>query len=577
MPSSPVTDTIRLGALIIPILVLFVAGQALHFDPNRRLRRPSKAREAISRYEQPWGVFLYLLRVLLVLLILLDLIEITLIGTNQRDLLTYLPAWAIFQNPNLEVIYALLAYFALEMVDRLKRMSMNTFDFAFETHLDFEDWRMVDVERDSRPTLLLGKWRYYMKWWFKTDLELIDVVQMRMLIDCPDFETFKYRILHDDYPPRFAKILNTSPWGKFLGTIRELMRVDVIERIFHSPSLWEIWRKEINPMTGKRYTEEEMATTLYAELRGLLVCPQCQALPAQLADCRMCFGSGARMGHCTECLGKGVDEHEQQCSHCGGLGLNHRPIPFAFLNRLQYLWMARNVDYLRKTFHVWLANRTYVVIFGSSALIFLAVSLFLQSNFNVDLLVEAVLFGGAALIGSLGAAIVIIFGSAFNSSGTLASPYPLRYAKFGNPIWVQLRNIISWLTFSMLLIDTTFVMSQFLFEHHSNTVMVILAASALTLFVMFFGFGGVFSIHAAMRDSKRSRLDELEDWLFRNKLKQEPADSSQEEECIKEIRDLQEWPLDVPTTLGIFSGIVLPVMLSVGSTLASYVATLFQR
>jgi len=55
--SSQANDVIRLGVVIIPILVLLIAGQALRFDPNRRVNRISVTREAVHPFEQPWGYF----------------------------------------------------------------------------------------------------------------------------------------------------------------------------------------------------------------------------------------------------------------------------------------------------------------------------------------------------------------------------------------------------------------------------------------------------------------------------------------------------------------------------------------
>jgi hypothetical protein len=455
---------------------------------------------------------------------------------------------------------------------------MRVFDQAFESHLDFADWRTVNLERDSRPALHLGKWRYQMKWNFKTNPEPIDALHMRMLLDCPDFDTFEQHIKDEVYPPSFTSILNDYPYGRFVGTIKDIMRVDVLQRMYRSKTLWEIWENERNPQTGALLTDpDNMARMIYAEIRTLIVCQQCGADAPAITTCQTCNGSGALVVPCELCHGKGLGTKGQPCRQCGGLGLHHRPILVAFMNRLQYIWMARNVDYLKMTYPVWLSYLTYVGIFATSGAIFVGASLLFQTPFSLDLLVDAGLFGAAALLGSLGAAIVVIFGTAFNGSGMLLASYPLRYTKFGNHIWIQLMNLIGLLTFGALLIDTTFVLSQVLFTSHINIVLLILATSVLSLFVVLFSFGGFYSIHTAMRDTKRSRLEELTEWLYQNKRAENSIDTAQEEEFFKEIRELQEWPIDMVTTLGIVSGILIPVILSLGSVLPGYLATIFRK
>lgn len=575
--SSQANDLIRLGAFIIPILVLLIAGQALRFDPNRRVTRISVTREAVHPFEQPWGYFIGAIRWFLVVLLLLDIVQIALMSLQEHALLALLPAWATFSDPNGSAIYATLALLALWIIRRLKYMSMNIFDLAFETHLDFADWRTVDVEHDTRPALHLGNWRYEMKWNFKTNPEAIDALHMRMILECPTFAEFKQCIEDDKYPPGFAPVMQRHPYGPFLGTTRKLMHEAVLEGIYQSGTLWDIWENQMNPQTNMVISSKaEMADMLYNEIRSLIVCTNCKAAPEQVSLCTTCHGSGAVLVHCTVCHGSGLSEKTVPCKQCGGLGLHHKPIPVVFMNRLQYFWMARNVDYLTKTFPVWLSYLTYFAILGVSTALFLGGSLVFQSSFSPDLLVEALLFGAAALLGSLGAAIVIIFASAFNGSGILLSSYPLRDVKFGNHIWIQLMNLLALFTFSALLIDSTFALSQFLFASTANVAALIVATSVFTLFLVMISFGGFYSIHTAMRDTKKSRLDELADWLHQHPPESD-LDTTQEEEFFKEIRNLQEWPIDIAVSFGIISGILIPVTLSLGTVITGYLSTFFHH
>lgn len=479
MGTNQASAIIRLGALIIPIIILFVAGQALRFDPNRRVARPSQTKAAIHDFERPWGWFFVIARSLLILLLVLDVGEIALRSVSNQAWLAILPRWAVFQNPSIEAIYATLALFAIWMVRRLKYLAISTFDEAFETHLDFSDWRTVDIARDSQPALRMGRWRYQMKWRFKTHLDIIDVLQMRMLIDCPTFAIFEEHVLTDTFPPGFASIMQTYPYGRFVGSIKQLMEAN-IKGLFQTASLWAIWEDEPHPTQKDQFisTPHDMAVMLYDELRLLLLCSLCQARPSDIATCTACHGTGTKLHNCADCQGKGHrNDADQPCSTCRGLGLAHNPIPlYAFLNRLQYLWMARNLDFLKGKFHIPLSNRAYFIIFGGSSLIFLIATLLFQPHFTVELLVQTLLFGSASLFGSIGAAIVLIFNFTFNSSGTLITPYPARYTKLGNNIWMRLRDLVAQLTFGMVLIDTTFIMSQFLFEPQKNTVLVFIAA-----------------------------------------------------------------------------------------------------
>ncbi|HEY7983299.1 MAG TPA: hypothetical protein VID73_03975, partial [Ktedonobacterales bacterium] len=212
-----------------------------------------------------------------------------------------------------------------------------------------------------------------------------------------------------------------------------------------------------------------------------------------------------------------------------------------------------------------------------TAALFLGVSLLFQSTANVDLLAQAMLFGEAVLLGMLSGAIVFVFASAFNGSGMLISSYPLRDTKFGNRVWTQLMNLLGVLTFGSLLIDTTYVMSQFLFVHNANPALVGLATSTVTVFVILISFGGFYTIHTAMRDTKRSRLDELADWLHQTRDAQNQVETAQEEEFFKEVRQLQEWPIDLATTFGIVSGILIPIALALGGPISSLLSSLLHK
>lgn len=578
MTSAQVGNIVRLGSFVIPILILLLAGQAVRFDPNRRLSRPSIVRAAIKRFERPWGTILGAIRVVLVALLLLDVAQIALAGLRDHALSALLPTWAIFQNPNGSAMYAMLALLAIWFIGFLKRMSIDIFDQVFASHLDFADWRTADVDRDARPALHLGNWRYQMKWNFKTNPEPIDALHMRMIVECPTFAEFEGRVLEGKYPSSFKSMLEYSPYGKIIGDSAKLMRDDVLKRLYRADSLWAIWEGRPNPYEDDAViaSPDAMAAMLYAELRGLIVCPACQAQPEQVRRCGTCRGSGARMAHCADCHGSGLRDNDKTCKLCGGIGLHHRPIPTAFMNRLQYLWMARNVDLMKRLFPVWLSNLTYLTIFAISATLFFAVSLLSGSAIGVDLVVQAFLFGEAVLLGMLSGAIVFVFAVAFNGSGMLLSSYPLRDRKFGNHIWIQLMNLLGLLTFGSLLIDTTFAMSQVLFVRNVNVALVVLATTTVTLFVIVISFGGFYTIHTAMRDTKQSRLDELADWLYQSWDTESQLNTDQEEAFFKEIRQVQEWPIDLATTFGIVSGILIPVTLSLGGPISAYLSALFR-
>ncbi len=579
MASAQVSDIIRLGSFVIPILVLLLAGQAVRFDPNRRLSRPSVVRKYIRPFDQPWGRFLFAFRVMLVALLLLDVVEIVLTSVGAQQTLTFLPSWAIFHNPNGSAMYAMLALLAIWFVGYLKHTSMNIFDQVFESHLDFADWRIPDPARDDPPPLHLANWRYEMKWNFKTNPEPIDALHIRMLMECPTYAEFSARIEHDQYPDSFQSILQYSPYGWIIGDTKSLMRRDVRRGLYQAPALWEIWQNQPNPYNASQIIDspEAMADMLYTELRGLLVCPNCRARPEQVTYCEACSGSGARMASCALCAGSGLapDKPDKQaCKDCGGTGLLRRPVPNTFMNRLQYLWMARNVDLMKRLFPVWLSNLTYFSIFASTTALFFGVSLAFNAAPTVDLAVQALLFGEAVLLGMLSGAIVFVFAGALNGSGMLLSSYPLRDTKFGNRIWVQLMNLLGVLTFGSLLIDTTFVMSQFLFVHNLNVSLLTIAATTVTAFVLVVSFGGFYTIHTAMRDAKRARLDEIADWLHQSHLAGVKRKTDQEEEFFKEIRELQEWPIDIATTFGIVSGAVIPIVLAFSGPISSSLSVL---
>jgi hypothetical protein len=576
MTSAQLGDLIRLGSFVIPVIILLIASQVVRFDPNRRLSRPSVCKKAIKPYDRPWGWLLATARTLLIALLLADLTEIILTSLNDRDLLTRFPAWAIFQSPNGSAIYLSLALLATWFTGRLRHISMEIFDQVFASHLDFTDWRTVNYDHDSRPALHPGNWRYAMKWNFKTNPEPIDALHMRMLIECPTFTEFEDRVLHNKYPDSFEKFLRYSPYGRIIGDMRSLMKTDILQRIYRAESLYDIWKGQPNPYVADTTvsSKDEMASMLYAELRGLIICAQCGRRADEMTQCQTCGGTGTRLIHCSVCQGEGLNEKNKTCENCGGLGLRYRIVPGAFMNRLQYLWMGRNVDVMKTLFPVWLSNLTYFGIFAVATGLFLGGSLLFGGALNIDLLALSLLFGEAVLLGMLSGAIVFVFGVAFNGSGMLIESYPLRETKFGNYIFIQLMELLGWLTFGSLLIDTTFVMSQFLFIHNLNPIGLALATSTATAFVIVISFGGFYTIHTAMRDTKQSRLNELAEWLHDPLHRDSALNTDQEEQFFKELRDVQEWPIDFGVALGIVSGILIPVALSLGGALSGSLSSL---
>lgn len=79
-----------------------------------------------------------------------------------------------------------------------------------------------------------------------------------------------------------------------------------------------------------------------------------------------------------------------------------------------------------------------------------------------------------------------------------------------------------------------------------------------------------------MRDTKQSRLDELADWLYQSWNTESQLNTDQEEAFFKEIRQVQEWPIDLATTFGIVSGILIPVTLSLGGPISAYLSAVFR-
>jgi uncharacterized integral membrane protein len=573
MPASQIEELSRLAALIIPILLLFVIGQVLRFDPNRRVVRPSKALSQVRHLEYPWRFSVLLARLVLIVLLIGAVLALIAQSIPALSFMHALPAWLQFDTPTRSVIYALLALVAIWLVRQLKRQTIGLWDYAMDNDLDFSDWRYADPRKDARPPLRVSNYRFRMKWWFKTNLEPITALQLRMIFENPAYADLKAKVDRQEFPPAYGvkkngkSHLQARPWGLFLGNIASLMKSAVVEGIFFAPPLWEIWRGQVDQRTGQVIiTKEQMANMLYLELRNLILCPECRSDATLKTSCSACQGSGAWMPHCPTCGGAGLVK-TARCPGCDGLGFHHVPIPIDFLERVQYLWAARNANYVQGTFRFWLTNFAQAIMFVTFTAIFLVVGWLSGIPITGDTIVESLLFAAAALLGVMGVAIILIFGSIFNSSGTFYSSFPLRIAKFGDVLWLRFTQVIAWLAFGTLLIDTTFVMSQFLFARSVNLPLIIAAIATLTTFAILFSLSGIMRIHTAMRDAKRSRLDELDHWL--NRVKQSNFDTSQEEALYKEVRDLAEWPVDGSIMLGVVSGVVLPVVLTLISVLAS--------
>ncbi len=571
--ATQIEEISRLGALIIPIFLLFIIGLALRFDPNRRVARPSAAHKVFAKWEEPWGALIVLVRIVLIVF-LIDATTTLLFGTTF-PYIGKLPDWATFRSPLQAILYTLLSLFAIWIVRRLKRSTMSVWDYAIENDMRFEDWRYADPTLEFRPALLINNYRFRMKWWFKTNIEPITTLQTRMILDCPTFEVFTKRIETGDYPKSYQlkqngkSLLDTRPWGIWLGPIRRLMKKAVLDEVLHGELLWRIWKDQVDQRTGRMITtRDEMARMLFDELRSLIVCRACSGDLTARQTCAACGGSGATMKNCDQCGGSGI-VGSKRCPLCDGFGLHHTPIPIIFLERVQYVWAGRNIHYVENTFPLWLSNLGHLIVYTFFTGIFLLISWFSGAGVTLDTIVQSLLFGGAALVGSLGVAIILIFGTAFNSSGTFFTSYPLRVPKFGDTLWIKLMQLIALLSFGTLLIDTTFVMGQFLIARQSNPVLIIAASSTLTVFAVLFSVGGIYRIHIAMRDAKRSRLDELEHWFQSQADRRDDLDIAKEEELFKDVRELQEWPLDGTVVFGIVSGVVLPVVLSLISFFAS--------
>ncbi len=589
----------RLFALILPVIFLGAINLILRFDPNRRVVRPSQALKHYEALERGWSLWSLVVRVILSLFLADTVLAILAQTTPDPAIVAWLPAPLRSTSPALSAIYVALTFVAIWNVKNLKRLTVSIWDYVAESVLVFQDWRSLRDHDDFRPSLRLGNYRFRMKWWFKTNLEAVTSLQLRMILDAPTLTDFQNQVKNGDFPAAFRlkntrgkALLSSRPWGLLLGPIKTIMldsvagfrrgkgrRGDTYDHgIFYAEPLWEIWQDQLDPQTNQRITtRQQMAEMLYRDLRATITCPACLNDEAQRATCERCAHSGAFMPPCPACKGKGA-QNKIRCQLCDGLGLNQTPVPVQFLERLQYLWVARNADFVRQTFRVWLTNMAYSCAFALLVIIYLLTFWLSGAALTIDTLIQIFLFAGASLVGCVGAAIILVFGKTFNSSGTFYASFPLRVTKFGDLLWTKFMAIITALSFGILFIDTTLVLSQYFFGGSSDTIVYsIVAIFGLTLLALLLSVSGVVQVHRAMKDAKQSRLDELEHWLNDPKVRERNFDRSQEEDLFKEVREMTEWPIDGTVILGVISGIVLPLLLALASiaTSSSFFSHLF--
>lgn len=531
--------TLRVVALAFPLLMTLLLGAGYRFTRNRNYGLQPPAKRFLNEGRGTALVRAVPLAALWVIVVLLlaDVGLRALGGANgwahQLDAVLGVP------DPTLTLLFALLGILALGASTRIKLMTLDLWADARDNYLDFHAWADLDHKGP--------RWRYLMKWWYVERPEPIDAITIVMVRESESFDVFERRVKAGDWPKGFEAVMRRKFWGWYLPSVESLLRGAVLQGIFRSP---------IFAAMGKTPAD------LYQDLRSALWCPACRNVEPDRSACVRCAGTGWVDYVCFTCRGTGLTG-DVPCAACDGQGVHRESPPVLFMQRLQYLWMARNVAWIEARMPLWLTYRVQaaVVLVGAVGYwLALAHDGTVQSILGT--LVAGVYFGGSLLVVSSAAILTLFLLLLFQGTGTFELAYPLADSKIGLELWPRFTSVIisiSVLAFVMYSVGMPVLLFSAALEHQqlSQPFVLIVSLSALTF--GFFAFGNLFHMHVSMGDAKRSKLGEL-----KHALTASSVDAHQRElddALYKEVRDLREWPIDFSAAAAVVSGFVLPTAL----------------
>jgi hypothetical protein len=371
-------------------------------------------------------------------------------------------------------------------------------------------WRYIESEfinLDDWINLKCKKDRYLyvMQSRFVKSPEVIDALTIQMIKENKSWSEMKGKILSDVFPDDFKCYIDQKFWGNFLPTVRILMKKDFVRKIMESSYFEE---KGIN------------SETIYEELKFII------------------------HGKCTP----------------------ENPYPRMLMDRIQYLWMVRNVREVEKNIENFLSHKVHAI----SCLIILIswftyLYFFDKGSSHVEMFLRASLAGVTLLSIYLSIGSSILMQILFQGTGTYDLPHLLRDTFAGLNVWRETAStmLIGFFAFfftgstgiSMLFLNRSGFSKDFF---NSNVIAFLLIFAVVSAI---FVYSTLFAIHDAMTACKNTRLDRLEKYISTLSVIDDRRVKALEN--FQDVRNLSEWPFRESWILTILFGCLLPTMAQV--------------
>lgn len=234
-----------------------------------------------------------------------------------------------------------------------------------------------------------------------------------------------------------------------------------------------------------------------------------------------------------------------------------------FMDRLQYYWCLRNLNYIDRLVSRLINRATCIAAVLTGAFAFgLAATMLGMLRMSMDLALRAEAAGTVLwlLCVTTGASILIV--RIFQGTGTFSISTPCRSKSF-DPLWSWVIRVgilafsASFIVYGMgspVLLDPSV-----LYGYHIHGTFVVYAALSFTLCIAVFLTHSV-GLHDLMLGSRNNALDKIT-----GELDKAPDNAARGVlfERFREVRSLQAWPLRWSTLAQVGAGILVPVAVQV--------------
>lgn len=383
---------------------------------------------------------------------------------------------------------------------------LNVF-YIFKSKDVYEYMKKEFIDLDSWLNLgeKKSKYAYVMQSRFVKSPEVIDALTVQMIQENSNWKEMKDKILSDKFPKRFDSYVARKLWGAFSPNVKNLMKIDFLHRIM-----------EAQYFKSRKKTPE----SIFKELK--LICSQ------------------------------KVSQNDLY--------------PDLLMNRIQYLWMVRNLSLIDEAMSNYLSIKTYMY---SWITVFLLWSIYLKlasdSKSVLEFFMRSSLASTVLLATYFSIGNTVLMQIVFQGTGTFEIPYPIRDKSIGIPIWREITNLLligflsSFATgsigISMLFLNRQSSTAQF-FSLEVVSCLVFFSVVSAT-----FAYSSLLVLHDAIIASKNTKLDKLEQ-IIRGL----PASNERRVKALEhynDVRELPDWSLSEAWILTVVFGFLLPTLAQV--------------